>query len=151
MSTPFDAQISEQMKAAMKAKEQVKLDTLRAMKSALKYKMVELKKDELNEQDCQAVFKTLVKQRQDSIDQFTKSGAPERAESEKAEIEVIQAFLPEPLSEDEMKAMVEEAIKKTGASSMKEMGAVMKEVNAAAQGRADGKTLSEIVKSRLSA
>ncbi|PIR22324.1 MAG: glutamyl-tRNA amidotransferase [Deltaproteobacteria bacterium CG11_big_fil_rev_8_21_14_0_20_45_16] len=147
----FDTQIAEQIKDAMRSKDQLRLDTLRALKSALKYKLIELKKPELTQDEYLQVFRALIKQRQEAADQFDKAGAKDRAEKERAELAIVQKFLPEPLSALELESLVLTVIKDLGASSIKEMGAVMKEANVRAQGRADGRSLSELVKQKLSA
>ena len=147
---PFEDRINEELKEAMRAKNQVKLDTLRAMKSALKYKFVEKKQEPLSEGEALQVLQTLIKQRKDSIDQFEANGRGDAAVKEREEIAVIQSFLPQALSETELKAMVDEAVKRLGASSPKDMGLVMKDLTPKTTGRADGKVLSDLVKQRLS-
>jgi len=147
----FDTQIAEQLKDAMRSKDQLRLDTLRALKSAIKYKLIDLKKPELTQEEYLQVFRALIKQRQEAADQFDKAGAKDRADKERAELAIVQKFLPEPLSSSELESLVVTVIKDLGASSIKEMGAVMKEANARARGRADGRSLSELVKQKLSA
>ncbi len=146
---PFENRISEELKEAMKAKDQAKMDTLRAMKSALKYKHVEKKQEDVTEAEAIQVFQTMIKQRKDSIEQFESNGRGEMAAREKAEIAIIQSFLPQALSEAELASMVDEAVKRLGASSPKDMGLVMKDLQPKTLGRADGKVLSELVKKRL--
>lgn len=142
-------ELMSSLKEAMKAKDSVKANTLRSLKSALKYKMVEKKADSLTEQEELAVIKSLVKQRMDSIEQYEKSGAADRAEQEKKEAEILSAFLPEAMSQADLEKLVSDVISETGASSIKDMGRVMKECQARSEGRADGKALSELVKSKL--
>lgn len=146
----IEQKIADQIKDAMRAKEQVRLDTLRAMKSALKYKFVEKNQQELSEAECFAVFQTLIKQRKESIEQFEKANMLEMAEKEKAEMAVIQSFMPQPLSKEELESLVKESIQKTGAKELKDMGLVMKALSAQTAGRTDGKTLSEMVRLQLS-
>lgn len=139
----------DELKTAMKSRDQVASDTLRSMKSALKYKMVEQKVDELSDEVCYQVFQSLIKQRRDSVEQYESSGKSEAAEKEKREIEIISKFLPQPLSTEELEALISEAVEETGASSPKDMGAVMKALKPKVTGRAEGKTVSELVKSKL--
>ncbi len=146
----LEQKISDQIKDAMRAKDQLRLDTLRAMKSALKYKFVEKSQQELSLAECYGVFQTLIKQRRESIEQFEKAKMTEMAEKERLEMEVIQSFLPQPLSKQELESLIQESIQKTGAKEMKDMGLVMKDLSAQTAGRADGKTLSEMVRLHLS-
>ena len=142
-------QIMADVKSAMKNKEQDKLTTLRFLHSAIKNREIEVRPNELQDSDVQAVIKKLVKQRKDSIEQYENAGRQDLADKEKFELDVIQTYLPEALSEDQVKAAVQEAIKESGASSMKDMGKVMKLVGEKTQGNADMKMVSEIVKSQL--
>lgn len=140
------------MTAAMKAKDANRLSTLRMAKAAL---MNEENKrgigTVLSDDEVMKVLTSLVKQRKDSIEQFTASGRAELAEKEKAELEVLEEYLPQAASAEEIVAAVESAIAETGASSMKEMGLVMKAALAKLAGKnADGKLVSETVKSKLS-
>lgn len=145
----IEQKIMDELKTAMKSRDQVASDTLRSMKSALKYKMVEQKVDELSDEVCYQVFQSLIKQRRDSVEQYESSGKSEAAEKEKREIEIISKFLPQPLSTEELEALISEAVEETGASSPKDMGAVMKALKPKVTGRAEGKTVSELVKSKL--
>lgn len=146
----IEQKIADQIKDAMRAKEQVRLDTLRAMKSALKYKFVEKNQQELSEAECLGVFQTLIKQRRESFEQFEKANMLDMAEKEKAEMAVIQSFMPQPLSKEELESLVKESIQQTGAKELKDMGLVMKALSAQTAGRTDGKTLSEMVRRQLS-
>lgn len=139
------------MTAAMKAKDANKLSTLRMAKSAL---MNEENKrgvgTVLTDEETAKVLQSLVKQRKDSIEQFTANGRTELAEKEQAELAVLEEYLPKAASQEEIAAAVEEAVNETGASSMKDMGAVMKAALAKLQGKtADGKIVSETVKAKL--
>lgn len=145
----FEEKISDQIKTAMKAKDPIRLNTLRAMKSALKYKEVEKKGADVSDEEALQVFNSLIKQRKDSVEQFESAGKVDEATKEKTEIAVIQEFLPAPFSEDEVKKLVLEAIKKTGVTSKKEMGLVMKEIRPLTLGRADGKLVSDLVRANL--
>lgn len=144
--------IVQDMTAAMKAKDANRLSTLRMAKSAL---MNEENKrgvgTVLTDQEVENVLLGLVKQRKDSIEQFTNRGRTELAEKEKAELAVLEEYLPQAATNEEIETAVAEAISETGASTMKDMGAVMKASEAKLSGKTvDRKTMSEIVKSKLS-
>ncbi len=135
--------------AAMKAKEQERLGTLRMAKAALMNRKIE-KGGDLDEGEEQKVLQSLVKQRRDSVEQYEKAGRAELAEKETAEIAVLEEYLPQAASQEEIDRAVEEAIAETGASSMKDMGNVMKAAMARLAGKnADGKMVSETVKAKL--
>ena len=137
---------------AMKAREQHRLSTLRMVKSAIKNKEID-KRGPLDDQEAMAVLNTLIKQRKDSIEQFTKGGRQELADKEAAEIGIIEGYLPKAAGQEEITAVVRIAISEMGSPTIKEMGAVMKNAMArfAAQGtRVDGKIVSETVKKLLS-
>lgn len=150
MSTPN--RIQEDIKTAMKAKDALALNALRALKSALTNAAIEKGGlgTELEESEVLAVVRKQIKQRNDSVDQFEKAGRAELAATEKAEIEVLSRYLPAPLGEAELADMVERAVQETGATGKADMGKVMKQVQALAEGRADGKLLSAMVMKRLS-
>ena len=133
------------MKTAMLEKDADRLSTLRLLKSAIGYTQIEKKTETLSEADFVAVVQKEVKKRRDSIEQFEKGGRPELAEREKKEIGVLELFLPQPLSANELEAMVKDAIHEIGATGKKDMGPVIKAVQARAAGRADGKTISGVV------
>ena len=150
MST-FAETIMSDLKEAMKAKDTVALTTLRALKTALTNAAIESgnKNNVVEEADALTIVRKQLKQRQDSIEQFEKAGRSELAEGEKAEIVVLEKYLPTALSEDEVAAIVKEALAETGATSRADMGKVMGIVQAKAAGRADGKTLSQEVMKHL--
>ena len=144
-------QIQKDIVAAMKAREEHRLSTLRMVKSALKNREVE-KMAPLDEKESQQVLSTLIKQRKDSVEQFTKGGRQELADKEAAEIILIESYLPKAAGEAEIVAGVKAAIAEMGSPTMKDMGTVMKAAMAkfAAQGmRVDGKIVSEAVKKEL--
>jgi len=148
---PLVDQIQKDIVAAMKAKEESRLSTLRMVKSALQLKTVE-KMSPLDDKESQAVLNTLIKQRKESIEQFTKGGRQEMADKEAAEIVVIEAYLPKAAGEADIAAGVKATIAEMGSPTMKDMGTVMKNVMAkfAASGmRVDGKVVSELVKKEL--
>lgn len=144
-------QITEDMKTAMREKNTVALGTIRMLKSAIKNAAIEKggADVELDDGEVIAVIRKEVKKRQDSIEQYESAGRDELADQEKTEIEVLNAYLPEPLSTEEIEAIVDAAIAEVGATSRKEMGQVMKIVQAQIAGRADGKTLSQAVMAKL--
>jgi len=149
----FQDQINQDIKAAMLARESAKLGVLRMLKTALMNSAIEKggAGSMLEDTEALAIVRKEVKKRQDSIEAFEKGGRPEMAATEKAEIEVLSAYLPQPLSAEELAALVQSAIAETGATSRKEMGAVMKIVNDKASGRADGRTISAEVQKHLAA
>ena len=149
---PIPEQVQKDMVEAMKAKEELKLSTLRMVKAALKNKEID-KRAPLNDQEAMAVLNTLVKQRRDSIEQFTKGGRQELADKEAAEIRIIEGYLPKAVGEEDITAAVRAVIAEMGSPALKDMGTVMKNVMAkfAQSGaRVDGKAVSETVKKELS-
>lgn len=141
--------ITSDMTAAMKSKEAARLSTLRMVKAAVQNREIE-KGGELSDDELTKLLQSLVKQRRDSVEQYEKAGRAELAEKEQAEIAVIEEYLPQAASREEIERAVAEAVAETGASSMKEMGAVMKAALAKLAGKnADGKTVSEVVKQEL--
>lgn len=144
-------QIQQDMTAAMKAREEQRLSTLRMMKSALKNREIE-KMAPLDEKESQAVLATLIKQRKESVEQFTKGGRQEMADKEAAEIILIEGYLPKAAGEEEVAAGVRAVIAEMNSPGMKDMGAVMKNAMARFSGagmRVDGKVVSEAVKREL--
>ena len=145
-------QIQKDITAAMKAREEQRLSTLRMVKAALKNREIE-KMAPLDDKEAQQVLSTLIKQRKDSVEQFTKGGRQEMADKEAAEIKLIEAYMPKAAGEDEIVAGVKAVIAEMGSPTMKDMGTVMKNVMArfgAAGLRVDGKQASEAVKRELS-
>jgi uncharacterized protein len=150
MSLP--RQIDEDLKNAMRAKDSARLSVLRMLKAALQNAAIERvgTDGELADADAIAVVRKQVKQRQDAIASFEKGGRPELAEKERAEIAVLNCYLPQAMGEDELRKLVAETIAEVGATSRAQMGAVMKAVGPKVAGRADGKTLSAEVQRQLS-
>ena len=143
-------QIISDLTASMKAQDAPRTSTLRMVKAALMNREIE-KGGELDDEEMTKLLRSMVKQRQDSVEQFEKGGRQNLADKEKAEIEVIEAYLPQAASRETIEAAVSAAISETGASSMKDMGRVMKATQAALAGKnADGRTVSELVKAKLS-
>lgn len=139
--------VRAEMTEAMKAQDKERLSTIRMLQSALKNEQINVGHD-LSDEEAMAVIRKAVKQRQDSIEQYTKGNRPELADKERAEMEVLKTYLPAELGEEEIEAGVREIIASTGAQSKKDMGKVMKEATARYKGRVDGKKIQEIV-SRL--
>lgn len=143
-------QVMEQMKTAMKAKDAVALESLRAIKSAILLAQTSGKGGELSEDDEVKLVQKLVKQRKDSAAIFTQQGREDLAAPELAQVAIIERFLPEQLSEEEIEKVVVQTIDAIGAEGMKDMGKVMGMVSKELAGQADGKTISTIVKNKLS-
>jgi len=143
-------QIVFDLTASMKAQDASRTSTLRMVKAAMMNRQIE-KGSELDDEDMQKLLRSLVKQRRDSIEQYDKAGRQELVAKEQAEIDVIETYLPQAVSQEEIERVVMAAIAETGANSMKDMGKVMKAAQAALAGKnADGRTISELVKARLS-
>jgi len=147
----FQARIDQDIKAAMMAREAAKLGVLRMLKTSLMNAAIEKggAGSTLDDAEALAIVRKEVKKRQDSVEAFEKGGRPEMAASEKAEIEILNAYLPQQLSAAELEALVKATIAEAGATSKKDMGTVMKLVNAKSAGRADGRTLSAEVQKQL--
>ena len=144
--------ITQDITAAMKAREEHRLSTLRMVKSAIKNKEID-KRGPLDDQEAMAVLNTLIKQRKDSIEQFTKGGRKELADKEAAEIVIIEGYLPKAAGAEEIASVVRATIAEMGSPTMKDMGTVMKNSMAkfaAGGARVDGKVVSETVKKLLS-
>ena len=138
------------LKAAMKAKDELKLSVVRMLKSAVKYREVEGQKAvTLDEAGILQVVATEIKRRRDSVEQYRAGGREDLARKEEAEIAILQGFLPAQLSEAELRAKVDEVVTRVGAKGPKDMGAVMKALLPEVQGRAEGKLVSDLVKQRL--
>ena len=142
------AQITEQMKDAMRAKDKARLGAIRLMLAEIKRIEVD-ERIELDDARVLAVLDKMVKQRRDSIAQYLAAERPELADKEQQELEVIQNFLPQPLSDDEISKIIDAAIAETGASSMAAMGQVMAIIKPQIQGRADMGAVSKLVKAKF--
>lgn len=142
--------IQTDLTAAMKEKNELRLSVLRMMKSALKLKEVEKMKP-LDDLESLQILQTLVKKGKESIEQFTQGGRPDLAEKEKKEIAIIEQYLPDAPSDEDMTRAIAEAVSETGADSLKQMGAVVKAARAKLEGKSiDGKMLSDKVREHLS-
>jgi uncharacterized protein len=148
----LNEQLNEDMKTAMKAKDKISLNTIRTLKSAIKNEAIEKGNADIVLDDAQitTVIRKQIKQRQDSLTQYTENGRPELAEVEQNEINVLERYLPTPLNAEEISAFVAEAIAETGATSKAEMGKVMAIMQQKTEGRTDGKTISQAVMKALS-
>ncbi len=142
-------QLNDAMKEAMKAKDALRLNTIRLIRSAVKNREIEVR-GELDDAAVIEVLSSLVKQRREAAQVYRDNNRPELAEKEEAELLILQEFLPSQLSEEELLALIDAAIAEVGAASPRDMGKVMKVVSARTRGRADGKRVSELVKERLS-
>lgn len=141
--------IISDIKEAMKSRDRVKLETLRFLNSAIKNREIEVRPRELGDEDVIKVLKKLVKQRKDSIEQFECAGRVDLVDKEKAELAVIEVYLPESMPREKVEAVIGEVITSLNVTSMKQMGLVMKEVMARTDGVADNKMISEIIKTKL--
>ena len=142
--------LTEDLKLAMKSRDQLRMDVIRMIKAAVLNKEVELKRD-LDDAEMSRVMTTLVKQRRESVEQFEKAQRAELAAKERKEIAIIEAYLPTPLSPQQLEAIVATAVAETGSRTHKDMGIVMKAVMACLAGQSvDGKQISDLVKSKLS-
>jgi uncharacterized protein YqeY len=150
MADSLKDQITTDMKEAMRAKDKERLGTVRLILAAIKQREVD-ERIELDDAQVLAVLDKMVKQRRDSIKQYTDAGRDELAAKEESEIAVIQAYLPAALSDEEIEALIEEAIASTGAAGMQDMGKVMGQLKPKLQGRADMGQVSGKIKARLSA
>ena len=137
--------LSEELKAAMLAKDTQRLSTLRLLKSAIGYAQIERKTDTLPDAEVFAIIQKEVKKRREAVELYDQGGRPELAAKESREITVLESFLPRPLSAEELEQLVRDAIQETGATNKKQMGQVIKAVQARAAGRAEGKVISEQV------
>lgn len=145
--------VSDEIKTAMKAKDKLRLETVRGIKKVIIEKESDIRatgREELTEEEELAIVMQLAKQRRDSIKQFTDAGRDELADKEAKELEILGEYLPAQLSDADIEAAVDEAIAQTGATSMRDMGKVMGPVMKKLQGQADGGKVQAIVKSKLS-
>jgi hypothetical protein len=146
----LEEKLLNDFKGAMKNKETARVSTLSFLRAQLSYTALEKKKKNLDDNECVAVIRRLIKQHQDSIEQFKMGNRQDLVDKETKELEILKAYLPQELSSDELKKIIEDVIKDTSASEMKDMGRVMKEILAKTKGAADAKSVSEMVKDRLS-
>ncbi len=147
-ASPLFDKINADIITAMKAKDEASLSALRMLKSAIKYKEVDLKR-EVKDEEVIEVLSKQAKQRRESIEGFEKGGRAESAASERAELALIEKFLPAALSDAELTQLIEEAVKSSGAAGPKEMGKVMAVLNPKIKGKADMAKVSALVKAKL--
>ena len=140
--------VNDELKSSMLARQAVRTGTLRMLKAALGYAQIEKKTETLSDADVMVFIQREAKKRRDSIEEFEKAGRTEMAANEKAELEVLIEYLPKALSAEELENLIREVITEVGATSKKDMGAVMKAAQSTVDGRADGKSVSALV-SRL--
>lgn len=141
--------LTEDLKLAMKSRDQLRMDVIRMIKAAILNKEVELRKD-LDDAEMSRIMAALIKQRRESVEQFEKAQRMELADKERKEITIIETYLPKALSQDELEQIVASVLTETGARSLKDMGAVMKAVMARLAGQAvDGKQVSDLVRAKL--
>lgn len=143
--------ILDDMKAAMKAQQADRLSAIRMLQAAVKNREIELRPETINDQEILSVVRKLAKQRKDSIEQYVNASRQDLADKEKQELAIIEEYLPQQMSAEQIAKVVDEVIAAMGATSMKQMGAVIKEVQAKTAGSADNKIVSELVKSKLQA
>lgn len=141
--------LTEDLKLAMKSRDQLRMDVIRMIKAAVLNKEVELKKD-LDDAEMSRIMTTLIKQRRESVEQFEKAQRTELADKERKEISIIESYLPQALSLQELENVIASVLKETGARSLKDMGVVMKAVMARLAAQAvDGKQISDLVRAKL--
>ncbi len=141
--------LTEDLKLAMKARDQLRMDVIRMVKAAIMNKELELKKD-LDDAEMSRVMTTMIKQRRESVEQFEKGNRAKLAAKERQEIVILESYLPQAISLEQLATIVDAAIAETGARTLKEMGAVMKAVMIRVAGQTvDGKQISELVRSKL--
>ena len=145
----INARLNAEMVVAAKAKDKIRLSAIRMLKTAVHNKEIDVMRP-LNENETLQILSVIVKQRKDSIEQFTKGGRTDLVEKEEAELKVVQEFMPAQMSDDEVESVIKKAIVEAGAVSVKDMGKVMKILMPQLTGKADGKMVGEKVKALLS-
>ena len=145
----LEERLLEEMKQAMKSNDKLRLSTIRMIRSALKNKEIELRKN-LEDGEVAKVIQAMVRKGEESVEQFQIGGRMDLVDKEKKEIEILKSFLPQPLSQEEILQIIDQSIQETQASSPKDIGKVMKSVMPKIGGKADGKLINQLVKERLS-
>jgi len=145
----LEEKLVEEMKQAMKSNDKLRLSTIRMIRSSLKNKEIELRK-KLEDEEVVKVIQVMVRKGEESVEQFQTGGRMDLVEKEKKEIEILKSFLPQPLSQEEILKIIDQSIQETQASSLKDIGKVMKSVMPKIGGKADGKLINQLVKERLS-
>ncbi|MEK2643878.1 GatB/YqeY domain-containing protein [Bdellovibrio sp. BCCA] len=141
--------LAADVKAAMIAKDSAKLGALRMLQAAIKNREIDMRPDPITPDEVLGVIKKLVKQRKESIEQFSQAGRQDLVDQETAELKVLEVYLPAQMSREQIEALVTQVIAALGAKTVKDMGPVMKEVIAKSGGAADNKVVSEVIKSKL--
>jgi hypothetical protein len=149
MSTPLSERLSDDLKKALKSGDRERVSVIRMIMAAVKNKEID-KRAPLDDVEIQKVLLSIVRQRKDSIEQFSKGGRQDLVDKEARELSIVQSYLPEQLTEQEIKEIISRVIEETGAQDMKDMGRVMKGVMEKTKGLADGKAVSQLVRERLS-
>lgn len=145
----LEERLVEEMKAAMKSNDKVRLSTIRMIRSSVKNKEIELRKP-LDDEGIQKVIQGMVRKGEESLEQFKLGGRMDLVEKESKEIEILKSYLPQSLTQEEMIKIVDQTIQEVQATSLKDLGKVMKSVMPKLQGKADGKLINQLVKERLS-
>lgn len=145
----LEEKLLEEMKQAMKTNDKIRLSTIRMIRSSSKNKEIELRR-KLEDEDIIKVIQGMVRKGEESIEQFQAGGRTDLVEKEKMEIEILKSFLPQPIPQEEIIKIIDETIQETHASSLKDLGKVMKAVMPRLGGKADGKVINQLVKERLS-
>jgi uncharacterized protein YqeY len=146
----FEEKIFNDYKESMKSSDALKASVLSFLRAELMNTVIAKNKKALDDSECLSVLRKQIKARQESIDQYNKGNRPDLADKETKELQILKQYLPEEISPDEIKKIIEEAVVSTGAQGIRDMGKVMKEVTAKVSGRADGRLVSDLVKERLS-
>jgi len=145
----LDERLTEEMKQAMKSNDKLRLSTIRMIRSTAKNKEIELRK-KLDDEEIQKVIQGMVRKGEESVEQFQSGGRMDLVEKEKKEIEILKSFLPQPMSQEEILRTIDQSIEETQASSLKDLGKVMKSVIPKLGGKVDGRLINQLVKERLS-
>jgi uncharacterized protein YqeY len=145
----LEERLTDEMKQAMKSSDKLRLSTIRMIRSAVKNKEIELRK-KLDDEEIQRVIQGMVRKGEESVEQFQSGGRMDLVEKEKKEIEILKSFLPQPIGQEEIIRIIDQSIGETQASSLKDLGKVMKSVMPKLGGKVDGRLINQLVKERLS-
>ena len=145
----LEERLTDEMKQAMKSSDKLRLSTIRMIRSAVKNKEIELRK-KLGDEEIQRVIQGMVRKGEESVEQFQSGGRADLVEKEKKEIEILKSFLPQPIGQEEILRIIDQSIEETQASSLKDLGKVMKSVIPKLGGKVDGRIINQLVKERLS-
>jgi hypothetical protein len=145
----LEERLTDEMKQAMKSSDKLRLSTIRMIRAAVKNKEIELRK-KLDDEEIQRVIQGMVRKGEESVEQFQLGGRADLVEKEKKEIEILKSFLPQPIGQEEILRIIDQSIEETQASSLKDLGKVMKSVIPKLGGKVDGRLINQLVKERLS-